>query len=131
MQTHVAITKSPRGAPARVSRADDRYLVHMRMRAIFERQESKTFVFCLDVEMPKGCLCFIQTPVKYNEALPPVMVISDTMWGADSPQPLTLTMKNTTNERQEWTFDDPIASLYFIDSFPVSVRDRTQPACAQ
>lgn len=95
----------------------------MRMRTVFERQESKTFNFCIDVYMPKGCICFVQSAVSHPQPIPAITVIGQTIEGNDDALPLMLTMKNTTNERQEWTFDDVIAKLYFIDAFPVTVEN--------
>ncbi len=124
-QSRVQITKGPRGAPARVSRQGDKYLVHLRMRPVFEEQESKTFVFCLDIDMPEGCFCFVQCVAAHPRPLPSVTVVSQTIEGSGHAAPLMLSMKNTTNEKQEWVFDDPIASLYFIDAFPVCVEIAT------
>lgn len=122
VRSRVLISKSPRGAPARVSQQGDKYLVHMRMRVVFEKQESKTFNFCIDIDMPAGCVCFVQSNTSHPQTLPPVMAISAAIEGNDMTVPLLLTMKNTTNERQEWVFDDVIAKLYFIDAVPVSVE---------
>lgn len=117
------IKKGPRGAPARVSRRGDRYLVHMRMRTVFEKHESKTFVFCIDIEMPKGCYCFVQCPTTFKEELPSILPVSESIEGRGEAAPLMLTMKNRTEEKQEWVFDAPIASLYFMDAFPVHVEN--------
>lgn len=122
-RSRVVISRSPRGAPARVSQQGDKYLVHMRMRTVFERQESKTFNFCVDVDMPKGCICFVQSAVSHPQPIPAITVISQTIEGTGDALPLMLTMKNTTNERQEWVFDDVIAKLYFIDAIPVTVEN--------
>lgn len=122
VRSHVQITKSARGAPARVSQQGDKYLVHMRMRTIFEKQESKTFNFCVDVDIPKGCICFVQCVATHPQPIPAITVISQIIEGTDAAMPLILTMKNTTNERQEWHFDDVIARLHFMDAVPVTVE---------
>lgn len=95
------------------------------MRPIFEAEETKVFTFCIDIIMPIGCLCMVAAHPAYPSEMPAIMTESTSFIGNGAPQMLILSMKNVTKERIAWTFDAPIATLSFIDTFPVVVENAT------
>jgi hypothetical protein len=95
------------------------------MRPIFEAEETKIFTFCIDIVMPIGCLCMVATYPSYPAQMPAIMTESFSLIGNGAPQMLSLRMRNITKERIAWTFNDPIATLSFIDTFPVVVENAT------
>lgn len=121
LRSRVVISRAPKGAPARVERENGEYILHFRMNALFEEKESKTLSFCLDVELPEGCVCFIQSHVAYPRPLPALHVLSTTLIGEGKKIPICLTICNSTAERQMWLFDAPLARLRFVDAVPVEV----------
>lgn len=121
MLSRVLIKSAFRGAASRVTRHEDVHLVRLRMQPAFEPQEEKVFTFCIDITIPKGCVCFVSSYPMHPHDPPLVVVPCFSIIGNGQPQALMLTMKNTSDMTVRWRFDDPIAVLKFIDAVPVQV----------
>lgn len=125
MLSRVILRPSFRGIAARVTSSDGIYLVRMRMQPTFAPKEEKYVVFCIDVVLPKGCVCYVSSYPSYPHKVPPITVECVAIIGNGEPQMLSLCMKNTTDMEVKWKFDDVIAALKFIDVFPVEVINAT------
>lgn len=125
MLSRVTIVPSFRGTAARVTREKECHLVRMRMQPTFEPKEEKNLIFCIDVILPEGCVCFVSSYPPYPKPPPRISVECASIIGNGRPQMLSLHMKNNTDMTIKWKFDDPIAMLKFIDAFPVEVINAT------
>lgn len=122
MFSRVTIGSRREGEAARVSSNNGVYLVHLRgSNPLFDGGVGRTLTLNVTVCMPPGCMCFVQSYPSYPQPINAVHASSAAFLGDGRHAPLALTLRNTTTELQVVPFDEPVASLRFVDAVPVVV----------